>query len=244
MSGGMASLLVVVGRESESQDSLRKAVILARHLGAQVDVFLCESEPPTTASEASAHRILDALRGSITADDVRISTAWAAGTSLWDGIAGRLALRRTCLVLRSIAGAAGIGRARASGAERELMRRCDVPLWLARRAAWAPRPRFAVDSAAAHCAGTEAWIRSAMDLAGAVARGCRADIELAKGADAGAIDALFVPSSGVGDGTAVERAERLFQRVDCDLVLVPPAVAGDAAVSWVSPGRVARALSS
>jgi hypothetical protein len=244
MSGATQSLLVVVGRESESQDSLRKAVILARHLGAQVDVFLCESEPATAASEASAHRILDALRGSITADDVRIATGWAGGTSLWDGIAGRMALRRTCLVLRSIAGAAASGRARATGAERELMRRCAVPLWLARRAAWAPRPRFAVDSASADCASTAAWIRSAMHLAETVARGCRADIELAKGADAGAIDALFVPSSGAGDGAAVARAEGLFQQVDCDLVLVPPAGADGAAPSWVSLDRVARAVSS
>lgn len=238
------SLLVVVGRESESQVSLRKAVVLARHLGVRVELFLCESEPVTAASEASAMRILDALRSSIAADDVTIGTGWAGGISLREGVARRLFDHRPSLVLRSISAGAKSGVGRVSPAERELVTGgCQAPLWLARRSAWAPHPRFMVspDTEAQRC---PAWGNSALQLARMLARGARADVEVREGVLADSVDALFLPAPRPGDVVAEARIEGLVERLDCDLVFVPRARTSGDVPAALSARRAAPALSS
>ncbi len=234
----MQSLLVVVGRESESQASLRKAMVVARHLGACVDLLLCESEPSSPASEAGATRILEALRGSIAADAVLIETSWAGGVSLRAGIARRLGVRRSSLVVRSICGSADAGSRRASLAERELVSGgFHAPLWLSRRPAWAPSPRFglAPDLGARGC---PAWSDSARQLARVLARGSPAEVELLQGSPPAAIDALLLPAPGPGDGAAAARAQGLVDEVDCDLVFVPTAGMSGAVAESFSPRRL------
>lgn len=234
------SLLVVVGREAESQLALRKALMLARHTGARVELLLCEPEPVTAASRGSACRILEALRGSIAADDVTIETHWAGGASLREAIACRLADARDCIVLRSIAGATASGSARSAAAERDLLLGCDAPLWLTRRAAWAPQPRFVLGSAAG---SGEAWTGTAARLARALARGCGAQVErAARGELPSRIDAFFAPAARPGEAAATAWVEGLIRQLDCDLVFVPAAAAAGALP--FSPWRDAPVLSS
>lgn len=238
------SLLVVVGRDSESQVSLRKAVVLARHLGTRVDLLLCDAEPVSVASEASAARILEGLRGSIAADDVVIETSWAGGTSLRDGISRRLGARRSTLVLRSIGGCEDSVRRRATPAERELLSSgCEAPLWLARRAAWAPNPRLAMapDPRVRRC---PIWGQAAVQCATMLARGSRVDLEVLEGTPPGSLDALLLPMPRAGDGAACARAMSLVDGLDCDLVLIPTATESGGALRPLSRRRAAPALSS
>lgn len=218
----LESVLVVVGRAPESQVGLRKAVVLARHFSATLELLLCEPDPVTDAMQAGAQRVLAALRGSIAAGDVQVETSWVGGASLSDGIARRVAARRPGIVLRSVAGPAELGRLPIGLADRELLRSCEAPLLLTRRASWAPRPRFAVgtpehwvDPATEPGSGRD-W---ACEFARALAGGCHG--EVAEVAMTSGIDALLVPQPGPEQGIGSSVAEILLDEDECDLIVMP-----------------------
>jgi len=151
------SILVLADRSSETQSSLHKASVLARHLDASIDIFLCdtdhawavreqahsaEARAVVTACHAENERFLQALRGSVSATDLRITLSFACAFAVHEGLAERVKELRPMLVIKSLANSRE-GRARPpQPAEMQIIRTSRVPLLLSQGHQWQPVPRF------------------------------------------------------------------------------------------------------
>ena len=139
------SILVLADRSTEAQSSLHKASVLARHLDASIDIFLCDTEHAwavreqahsnearavVAACDAENERFLQALRGSIPATDLRINLSFGCAFAVHEGLAERVEQLRPMLVIKSLANSRE-GRARPpQPAEMQIIRSCRVPLLL------------------------------------------------------------------------------------------------------------------
>lgn len=151
------SILVLADRSTEAQSSLHKASVLARHLDASIDIFLCdtdhawavreqahsaEARAVVAACHAENERFLQALRGSVPATDLRITLSFACAFAVHEGLAERVEQLRPMLVIKSLANSRE-GRARPpQPAEMQIIRHCRVPLLLSQGHQWQPVPRF------------------------------------------------------------------------------------------------------
>lgn len=171
------SILLCADRSSEAQVALRKASILARYLDADIELFACDADHAWTAARepadaaaraelaaclAASHRYLAALRGSIAASDLRLSTRAACAATFADGVAERVRDGRHDLVVKDLAD--GLA------AELALVKACRVPLLLTRPRPWRPPPCIwvALDLAS----GDAAAGRRAVAVAKGLARDC------------------------------------------------------------------------
>lgn len=179
------SILVLADRSSETQSSLHKASVLARHLDASIDIFLCdtdhawavreqvhsaEARAVVAACHAENERFLRALRGSVPATDLRITLSFACAFAVHEGLAERVESLRPMLVIKSLANSRE-GRARPpQPAEIQIIRSCRVPLLLSQGHQWQPVPRFcaALD---ANARDEAAW-RSILLTTAQLAREC------------------------------------------------------------------------
>jgi len=152
----LGSIMVVAERNGGGV-ALRKAFILARHFQAHIELFLCDAEHAYAlrhlydrrgAEEArdaclvDARRYLEALRGSIVGEDVRIEVDVTCESPAYEGIVRKV--MRSCpdLVVKEI-GAAD-GRSTTLGStDWHLIRTCPAPLMLTHGRSWGPVPRFA-----------------------------------------------------------------------------------------------------
>ncbi|MEY3138735.1 MAG: hypothetical protein RL580_2467 [Pseudomonadota bacterium] len=153
------SILVLADRSTEAQSSLHKASVLARHLDASIDIFLCdtdhawavreqahsaEARAVVAACDAENERFLQALRGSVPATDLRITLSFGCAFAVHEGLAARVEQLRPMLVIKSLANSRE-GRARPpQPAEMQIIRSCRVPLLLSQGHQWQPVPRFCV----------------------------------------------------------------------------------------------------
>ncbi len=139
----LRSILAVVERDQQGQHALRKALVLARHAGARIELFLCE--PATGAGRSrleEGRAYLQALRNSVVAEDVPIAIDIACASPTYSGIVSKVAASRPDLVVRQI-GTGGSSVATLTATDTHLIAACPVPLLLTRGRTWEPRPRFA-----------------------------------------------------------------------------------------------------
>src|SRR3569833_694983 len=114
----LTSILAVIDPTDESRHVVVKAMVLARHFRARVELFLCDSEQAYTlrhaydpAGRLSANRAclaggleyLESIRRSI-AEDVTITTHVATSSPLYEAIVHRVLEVRPDLVIKSASG--------------------------------------------------------------------------------------------------------------------------------------------
>ena len=171
------SILLCADRSSEAQVALRKASIVARYLDADIELFACDAdhawavarEPADAAVRAelaaclaASHRYLAALRGSIAASDLRLSTRAACAATFAEGVAERVREGRHDLVVKNLAD--GLA------ADLALVKACRVPLLLTQPRPWRPAPCIWV--ALDLVSGDAAAGRRAVAIAKGLARDC------------------------------------------------------------------------
>jgi nucleotide-binding universal stress UspA family protein len=151
MSEHLNSILLCADRSSETQDALRKASILARYLGATIELFACDAEHGWEVSQAphcesaraaletclaSSRAYVEALRGSIAATDLRIGTSVACARGIPEGIAERVRAVGHDLVVKSFDTGAAYTRQAPTSADLRFAQHCEAPLLLTRSRPW------------------------------------------------------------------------------------------------------------
>lgn len=263
------SILLCADRSSEAQVALRKASILARYLDADIELFACDAdhawalsrEPEDAAARAelaaclaASRRYLAALRGSIAASDLRLSTRAACAGTFAEGVAERVREGRHDLVIKNLAD--GLA------ADLALVKACRVPLLLTRPRPWRPAPRIwvALDLASADAAAESRAVGVAKGLARVCAGSCRLvysrlnpgdhgpsqaeELEILEGdpretlpaaLHGGEVDLLVIAqASGAAGHPLRTRSERSLTETllgidGCDVLIVPTEPGGSAA---------------
>jgi universal stress protein E len=152
----LGSILVVAERTG-GRAALRRALILARHFRARIELFLCDAEHAYAlrhlydrrgAEEArsacllDARRYLEALRSSVVNADVEIEIDAACDSPAYEGIVRKVLDAAPDLVVKEIAPGDNRGVTLAT-TDWHLIRTCPAPLMLTHGRAWHPVPRFA-----------------------------------------------------------------------------------------------------
>jgi universal stress protein E len=212
----LTSILVVVDPADESRHVLARAMMLARHFRARLELFLCDSESAYTlrhaydnrgvtaaqdACVASGQRYLDAVRRSL-AEDVQITSYVACESPLYEAVVRRALETSPDLVIKSAAGHHPMRRFTLDANDWHLARTCPAALMLTRGRPWSARPRFAaaVDINDPD-GGTLA--RSILETAGFMAGGCKAEL-----------DVVFSSPAGAGTDTRATQADSLARLVN------------------------------
>lgn len=186
----LQSILVLADRSTEAQSALRKASVLARHFHAQIELFSCDTdhawavglERQSPAARkvlddclAESHRYLNALRSSIPAADLTISTSAACATALPEGVAQRVRDWRPDLVVKNLAD--GLLEPQPPQAlDMQLIRASRVPMLWIRGRAWRPVPRITV--ALDLASEDRALTRRVLDTAECLAVGCQGELSI------------------------------------------------------------------
>jgi universal stress protein E len=212
----LTSILVVVDPADESRHVLARAMMLARHFRARLELFLCDSESAYTlrhtydsrgitaardACVASGQRYLDAVRRSV-AEDVQITSYVACESPLYEAVVHRALETNPDLVIKSAAGQHPMRRFTLDANDWHLARTCPTALMLTRGRPWNARPRFA---AAVDINDTDGGTlaRSILETAGFMAGGCKAEL-----------DVVFSSPAGAGSETRAKQADSLSRLVN------------------------------
>jgi hypothetical protein len=184
------SILVLADRSSETQSALQKASVLARHFQAQIELFACDTdhawavglERQSPAARkvlddclAESYRYLHALRSSIPAADLRISTSAACAAALPEGVAQRVRDWRPDLVIKNLHDGFQLPRA-PQALDLQLIRAARVPMLWIRGRAWRPVPRITV--ALDLASEDRVLTRSVLDAAECLALGCHGELSV------------------------------------------------------------------
>jgi len=187
----LTSILVVINPADESRQVLAKAMVLARHFGARLELFLCDSEYAYTLSHlydprgiqaarnvclVAGERCLDALRRSL-AEDVEVTTHVACESPLYQAVVNRVIQSKPDLVIKSAAGRAFLDRLTLDANDWQLARTCPVPLMLTRSRPWNARPRFAA-AVDVSDPGAAALAHSIVETAAFLVRGCQGELDV------------------------------------------------------------------
>jgi universal stress protein E len=211
----LTSILAVIDPADETRHVVVKAMVLARHFRARLELFLCESERAYTFRHAydrtgvaeanrfcvaSGLQYLDSIRRSI-ADDVPITTHVATSSPLYEAIVRRVLEVRPDLVIKSAAGRHPLGRFTLDANDWQLARTCPVPLMLTRGRPWSAVGRFA---AAVDVSDTNngSLARSILQTAGFLSLGC-----------GGQLDVLYSEADRADQEGAARRRESLDRLV-------------------------------
>lgn len=145
-------ILLLVDRGDVGHHGLNKAMLLARHMRAPLELYLCEVSPlvrsrdsPERAAQlaelqAAARAYLHALRLHIFSTDVEIRYESQVTTSWADGLNQRLQRAAVLLVITPVG--AQITPDPRVALDWSLLQSCTAPLLLTRKRAWKPVPRF------------------------------------------------------------------------------------------------------
>jgi universal stress protein E len=212
----LTSILAVIDPADESRHVVAKAVVLARHFRARVELFLCDSERAYTlqhtydpAGLVEAHRdcvagglaYLESIRRSI-AEDVTITTHVASSSPLYEAIVHRVIETRPDLVIKSAAGHHPLGRFTLDANDWQLARTCPVPLMLTRGRPWSATGRFAA-AVDVSDANNGSLARSILQTAGFLTLGC-----------GGQLDVVYSESNGADREGCANRRESLERLVN------------------------------
>jgi nucleotide-binding universal stress UspA family protein len=178
----IVSILLVAAREHSIHQSVSRALMLARYLQARLDILLCDSERPLAADSGrgashateEAHQYLEALRKSVSAADIEITTDAAFEGPLHELVAQKARKENSTLVIKS---ATQLRTTHGLHANWQLIESCPVPLLLTHGRPWHPRARFAaaIDVMDRQWPGlTDRVTKSITSLKGA----CGADLDL------------------------------------------------------------------
>jgi len=195
------SILVVVERTGDVPGLMRKALVLARALGARLELFLCDSEQAyvlghaydrevvqgaRAASVAAARRYLTDLRESIDEDGVDIAIDAQCESPLYESVVRKVLRSAPDLVIKAIAATDARKHRPPDPNDWQLMRTCPVTLILTGSREWRYPPRFAaaVDVSEAE---TEEVARSVMEAAVVLAEASAAKLHVLYGEAAAAI---------------------------------------------------------
>jgi universal stress protein E len=187
----LTSILAVLDPADETRHVVAKAMVLARHFRARLELFLCDSEyaysmrhayDRTGVAEArricfaNGQRYLDAVRRSL-AEDVPVTTHVACASPLYEAVVHRVQEVRPDIVIKSAAGHHPLERFTLDANDWQLARTCPVPLMLTRGKPWSAEPRFAaaVDVGDTNSGGLA---RSLLQTAGFFTLGCRAELDV------------------------------------------------------------------
>jgi len=187
----LSTILVVIDPFDASHHVLAKSMVLARHFGAKLELFLCDSEQAYSLKHAydqdsaeharqgflvNARSYLESLRGSVLAGDVPISVDVVCESPLYDSVVHKVLRSGPDLVIKSVARAHMAGRRTLDANEWELARACPVPIMMTRGRPWRAQPRFAaaVDMSEDEANGRA---RTIMRAAQFLARGCHATLD-------------------------------------------------------------------
>jgi len=150
-------LAVLDGTDADAM-ILGKAVALAHHQGAALELFLCDAErayslhhayDPTGIEEVQhdcirrAQQYLERLRDTAEGADVRISVDAACESPLYEGIVHKVMKSGADLVIKNAADPHPLQRFAWDANDWQLMRACPATLLLSRGKSWQPRPRLA-----------------------------------------------------------------------------------------------------
>jgi hypothetical protein len=173
------SILLAAERGDAVHQSVNRALMLARYLDARLDILLCDPDLPAAAgngaasqrSAAEAREYLEALRNSILAPDVEITTEAAFDGSLHEHVSRKVRREDSSLVVK---GMGQIPQAREKHLNWQLIRASPAPLLLTRGHPWHPRARFAavIDGHSPRHSSIAADVGASLQLA------CGADLDL------------------------------------------------------------------
>src|SRR5438128_333138 len=182
----LSSILLLVERGDRVHEGLNKALLVARHFHARLELFLCDTEryaPFRSGSAAAVARThascvaegrdyLQALRKTIVAPEIAIAAEAVCDLSLYDGVAAKLGRTPVDLIVKTAEASRRDTRARAA-VEWSAVALCPAPLLLTRGRPWRPIPRFA-----AVIAPHDAVERTTAEMGEMLAEGCSAELDL------------------------------------------------------------------
>lgn len=212
----LTSILAVIDPADESRHVVAKAMVLARHFRARVELFLCDSEraftlrhtyDPAGLSEANRACVtgglqyLESIRRSI-AEDVTVTTYVANTSPLYEAIVRRVLETKPDLVIKSAAGHHPLQRFTLDANDWQLARTCPAPLMLTRGRPWSATGRFA---AAVDVSDTNngSLARSILQTAGFLTLGL-----------GGQLDVVFSDSNTADRDGAARRRESLERLIN------------------------------
>lgn len=244
-----STVLVLVDRAGGAQAALQKASLLARHLGAVIELFSCDAEHagavrrlPTDPAARDVieacfndnSRYLEALRSSVVARDLDIRQCVACAASVIEGLAARVAALSPLLVVCGVVEGGMRGSRLTLRPELiQLVKQVTAPILLTRGAPWAPSPRIAM--APDFDAPDPDTRERVLEIAHRLGAGCHGSLmEAEEGAsresralcefvDRGQADILVVAGCSRPQAFASREPEleALLGAVTCDLLIVP-----------------------
>jgi universal stress protein E len=193
-------LMVVLDRSISDHALVAKAARLARLLGADLELFLCDAEhayelkhdyEPSHSEEVrrncvtQAIQYLTGLRASAGLQGTNTSVSAACESPLYEGIVHKVRESRPDMVLKNASGVHSPAQAAFDPNDWQLMRTCPVTLLMTRGRAWHVHPRFAaaVDVSAEETAGVARGVLEASAMLSA-AHGCETDVLYSEAGDA------------------------------------------------------------
>jgi len=245
-------------RSADAQVALQKASVIARHFAAKIELLACDPEHPWAARSAGqaeagaraaaarrlgSRRFLEALRSSISADDLQIHASEDVEGPLHEGVARKVRAGGHNLVVKRVTRPEGRRRSALTSTDWQLIRCCPVPLMLTRGRSWRPLPRFVATLDGARAPANDS-AREVLDVARYLADGCqgaleiigdesdlpgvRPDAALAAIPVPRDIDLVVLRACGRGPAAAggevgVALTEAIVDTLDCDVLLMPHA---------------------
>jgi universal stress protein E len=212
----LTSILAVIDPADESRHVVAKAMVLARHFRARVELFLCDSERAYTlrhtydpvglpaanrACVVDGMQYLESIRRSI-AEDVTVTTHVTSASPLYEAIVHRALETRPDLVIKSAAGHHPLQRFTLDANDWQLARTCPVPLMLTRGRPWSAAGRFAA-AVDVSDTGNASLARSILQTAGFLTLGC-----------GGQLDVVYSESNGKDRDGAARRLDSLQRLVN------------------------------
>jgi len=212
----LTSILAVVDPTDEPQQAVVKASVLARHFGARLELFLCDSERAYALRHAydrtgvaaaeqdalvSGRRYLELIRRSV-AEDVPVTTHVACMSPLCEAISRHAREVQADLVIKCASGRRPSQRLTLDANDWQLARSCPSPLMLTQGRAWHPDVRFAAAVDVGDPNGAS-LARSIMETAGFLTLGCE-----------GRLDVVYSDSNPFDEKGAAERRRHLSRLVN------------------------------
>lgn len=203
----ITSILLIANRDDSDKLLLEKAVRMARHLGARIELFACDAERAyvmrraydTTGTErawlrsfADSCEYLETLSEAVDTSGVDVVVDAVCDSPHYQAVVDKVRSCQPDLVMKSTSGAHPLRRFTLDSNDWELMRTCPETLLLSRGKAWDAHPHFTamVDVSADETLSLpESIVTTAALLAGACG---------------GAVDVVY----GEQDGAAAQAADR------------------------------------
>lgn len=188
----LSTILAVIDYNGQGRQVLAKAVTLARHFGAKIELFLCDSEHAYQLARSydnsgvdraralcmeEGRRYLECLLAELRVHNVAIALDVACECPQYEGIVRKARDCQADLIIKSPTGEHPMRRLTLGPNDWQLARACPCSLMLVRGQAWAKIPRFAaaVDVTDQE---TAAFARVVLYTAEYLALGCGAQLEI------------------------------------------------------------------